>query len=131
MQGKRAIVTGSASGIGQGVAQRFLDEGAAVAAVDLNAVGLQQWDSAVASGSAIRTFVVDISKRDQVESQLGAAIEWLGGCDVLVNAAGITSSADPLELTEEQWDRVMDVNVKGSFLCAQVAGRAMRAPISS
>lgn len=127
MRGKRVAVTGAGSGIGHGVAQRMLDEGARVAALDANVTGLKQWDPAIAAGAPIRTFVVDVSKRDLVEAQFGAAIAWMGGCDVLVNAAGITTRADPLELSEEDWDRVMDVNIKGTFLCAQVAGRAMRA----
>ncbi len=126
VQDKRVIVTGSSSGIGRGVTRRMLDEGARVAAVDINAAGLKEWDEEAAAGKPVRTFVADISRRAEVEAQLGAAIAWLGGCNVLVNAAGITSSGDALELPEEEFDRVMDVNVKGSFLCAQVAGRAMR-----
>jgi glucose 1-dehydrogenase len=122
---KRIIVTGAASGIGKGTVARMLDEGATVAAVDVNADQLAYWDTA-SHADRVRTFVADVSQRIQVEQQLGAAIEWLGGCDVLVNAAGITSSADALELAEEEFDRVMDVNVKGTFLCCQVAGRTMR-----
>ncbi|MFE7243127.1 SDR family NAD(P)-dependent oxidoreductase [Streptomyces sp. NPDC057580] len=127
LDGKRIIVTGAASGIGKGTVARMLDEGAKVAAVDLNKDGLTDWQAAATAGKDVQTFVLDVSNRAEVEEQLGAAIGWLGGCDILVNGAGITTSGDPLELPEEDFDRVMDVNVKGSFLCAQVAGRQMKA----
>lgn len=126
LDGKRTIVTGGASGIGRGTVERFLAEGARVAAVDLNREGLEQWDQAAEQGAEVHTYVADVADRAAVEAQLGAAIAWLGGCDVIVNAAGITNSADTLELTEEAFDRVMDVNVKGTFLCAQVAARQMK-----
>lgn len=118
-------MTGAASGIGRGAVDRILDEGARVAAVDVNASQLKEWEDDPRSAD-VRTFVADVSQRAQVEQQLTAAIEWLGGVDVLVNGAGITSSAHPLELAEDEFDRVMDVNVKGTFLCCQVAGRVMR-----
>lgn len=127
LAGKRTIITGAASGIGRGTVEMFLEEGATVAAVDLDAVGLEAWEKAGADGAAVRPFTVDVSRSDQVTVQLGSAIEWLGGCDILVNGAGITLSGDPLEVSEDDFDRVMDVNVKGSFLCAQVAGRTMKA----
>ena len=120
---KRIIVTGAGSGIGKGTVHRLLQEGARVAAADLNADGLAEFEH----DERVATYVLDVSERTQVEKQLGAAVEWLGGCDVLVNSAGVTSSGDALELLESEFDRVMDVNVKGTFLCAQVAGRVMRA----
>lgn len=126
LENKRVIVTGGASGIGKAAVARILEEGGRVAAIDVNAEGLAGWVEAADGGATVAAFVADISNRSQVEEQLGAAIEWLGGCDVLVNAAGITSSGHPLELSEEDFDRVMDINVKGTFLCCQVAGRAMR-----
>jgi glucose 1-dehydrogenase len=127
LEGKRTIITGASSGIGQGTVTKFLAEGAVVAAVDITDEGLAYWDEEAKKGLSVRSFKVDVADKASVESGLGAAIEWLGGCDVLVNCAGITSSGDPLEMSEEDFDRVMDVNVKGSFLCAQVAGRVMRA----
>jgi NAD(P)-dependent dehydrogenase (short-subunit alcohol dehydrogenase family) len=126
MANKLVVVTGSGSGIGQAVVQRMLDEGASVAALDINAESLRTWDEASSAGRPVRTFVVDVSIRSEVEAQVGAAIGWLRGCDALINVAGITTWNDPLEITEEEWDRVMDVNAKGTFLCSQVAGRTMR-----
>jgi NAD(P)-dependent dehydrogenase (short-subunit alcohol dehydrogenase family) len=124
LEGKRTIVTGGASGIGKACVARFLDEGARVAALDQNEAGLKEWDDP--DGGRSRAWTLDVSSSAEVTGVVGEAVEWLGGCDVLVNAAGITTSGDALELSEADFDRVMDVNVKGSFLCAQVAGRAMR-----
>ncbi|MGE0170413.1 SDR family NAD(P)-dependent oxidoreductase [Nocardioides sp.] len=123
MQGKRVIVTGGASGIGKGTVARMLEEGARVAAVDINEAGLAAWAD---QPHLVRPYVANVARKSDVEAALGEAIAWLGGCDVLVNAAGITRTAHPLELSEEDFDLVMDVNVKGTFLCAQVAGRVMR-----
>lgn len=123
LQGKRAIITGGASGIGRGCVARFLAEGATVAALDQNADGLAEWDG----GEASRAWTLDVSDSAQVSAAMDEAIAWLGGVDVLVNAAGITTSGDALDLPEAEFDRVMDVNVKGTFLCIQAAGRDMRA----
>lgn len=124
LEGKRTIITGGASGIGHGCVARFLEEGATVAALDQNAEGMKEWASD--DQPKARTWTLDVSSSSQVAQAVGQAIDWMGGVDILVNAAGITTSGDILELSEEDFDRVMDVNVKGSFLCAQVAGRAMR-----
>jgi NAD(P)-dependent dehydrogenase (short-subunit alcohol dehydrogenase family) len=126
MDAKRVIVTGAGSGMGRAVAGRMLAEGASVAALDVNPGALDELKSTADDRRRLGTFVVDVASAEEVSAQLGAAIEWLGGCDVLVNVAGVTNQADALEITEAQWDQVMDVNVKGTFLCSQVAGRAMR-----
>ena len=123
LKNKLAIVTGGASGIGSGCVRRFLDEGAKVAAIDLNA-GVNVWDDKNGMSSG---WCLDVADAKSVKDVMGQAIKWLGGVNILVNAAGITSSGDALTLPEHEFDRVMDVNVKGSFLCAQVAGLWMRA----
>ena len=122
LNGKRAIITGAASGIGKGCASRFLKEGAQVAALDINTEGPVSFEN----DSECRTWKLDVSQSTDVTQVLGEAIAWLGGVDILVNSAGITSSGDPLGLPEVEFDRVMDINVKGTFLCCQVAGREMR-----
>ena len=127
LAGKRAIVTGAASGIGLATAQRFVAEGARVAAADVNAEALAEvLGDADPSGEQLRTFVVDVADRAAVESVLGEAGEWLGGVDILVNSAGTIGEGPTLDLAEDEWDRVVDINLKGTFLVSQVAGRLMR-----
>jgi glucose 1-dehydrogenase len=124
LENKLAIVTGGASGIGKGCVSRFLEEGAKVAALDINKDGVKVWDD---KDGRSRSWCLDVANSKDVTDVVGEAIMWLGGVDILVNAAGITSSGDALTLPEHEFDRVMNVNVKGSFLCAQVAGLWMRA----
>jgi len=124
IEGKRAIVTGAASGIGLATAQRFLAEGARVAAADVNAEGLDAaWAGA---GDGVRTWVVDVADRDAVVRFVDEAAAWLGGVDILVNSAGTIGEGPTLDLAEDEWDRVVDINLKGSFLVSQQAGKHMR-----
>jgi glucose 1-dehydrogenase len=125
IEGKRAIVTGAASGIGLATAQRFAAEGARVAAADVNADGLAAaW--ADAGDGSVRTWVVDVADRDAVVRFVDEAAEWLGGVDILVNSAGTIGEGPTLDLAEDEWDRVVDINLKGSFLVSQAAGKHMR-----
>jgi len=123
LEGKRAIVTGAASGIGLATARRFVEEGARVAAADVNAEGLA---AAFAGVDEVRTFVVDVAYRTAVKQFVEDAATWLGGVDILVNSAGTIGEGPTLELEEDEWDRVVDVNLKGTFLMSQYAGRKMR-----
>jgi NAD(P)-dependent dehydrogenase (short-subunit alcohol dehydrogenase family) len=123
LEGKRAIVTGAASGIGLATARRFVEEGARVAAADVNADGLA---TAFPEGDSVRTFVVDVSDRAAVERFVDEAAAWMGGVDVLVNSAGTIGEGPTLDLAEDEWDRVVDVNLKGTFLVSQFAGKKMR-----
>jgi NAD(P)-dependent dehydrogenase (short-subunit alcohol dehydrogenase family) len=125
IEGKNAIVTGAASGIGLATAQRFIAEGARVAAADVNADALEAaWRDA--DPDALRTFVVDVADRESVDRFVDEAAAWLGGVDILVNSAGTIGEAPTLEMDEDEWDRVVDVNLKGTFLVSQRAGRKMR-----
>jgi NAD(P)-dependent dehydrogenase (short-subunit alcohol dehydrogenase family) len=124
IEGKRAIVTGAASGIGLATARRFVEEGARVAAADVNSEGLR---AAFANGGDdVRVFVVDVADRAAVERFVDEAAEWLGGVDILVNSAGTIGEGPTLELAEDEWNRVVDVNLKGTFLVSQSAGKKMR-----
>lgn len=125
IEDKRAIVTGAASGIGLATAQRFVAEGARVAAADVNAAGLEaNWHGA--DPDVVRTYVVDVADRGAVERFVDEAAAWLGGVDILVNSAGTIGEGPTLDLAEDEWDRVVDVNLKGSFFVSQFTGKKMR-----
>jgi NAD(P)-dependent dehydrogenase (short-subunit alcohol dehydrogenase family) len=117
-----ALVTGAASGIGQATAQRFLAEGARVAAADLNGDGLQAEFSG--QDGAI-TVVGDVSEPADAARMAAAAVESFGAIDILVNCAGIARYTNFLELPLEEWQLVQDVNSTGTFLMAQAVARHM------
>jgi NAD(P)-dependent dehydrogenase (short-subunit alcohol dehydrogenase family) len=110
--GRTAVVTGAGSGIGFEMARMLLEEGAAVIAGDLD-------PSAVPAGAA--GVKVDVSQPDDVQALMAAAMARTGRLDVLLNNAGIGSTADPIECSVEDWDRVFAVNVKGVFLGTKFA----------
>ncbi len=119
LQGKVAIVTGAAQGIGFATARKFLDEGAKVVACDIRRESI---DSAVAdltSRGQVDAVVVDVTKRGQIDAMIEAAVRRHGRIDVLVNNAGITIDARLQKMSEDQFDRVIDVNLKGTYNCAQ------------
>ncbi len=116
LKGKVAVITGAAQGIGYATARKFLDEGALVALVDLSADALQAARSSLkVNGEIIETFAVDVTRRDQLDEMVGALRSRYGRIDVLVNNAGITQDARIQNMTDEQFDRVIDVNLKGTY----------------
>ena len=121
LEGKKAIVTGASRGLGRAMALAFAREGADVLVNYANREG-QANEVAAAIGQLGRRVVVhraNVSDGIQVRSMVDAAITALGGVDILVNNAGITMPKGPLETTEEDWDRVMAVNLKSVFLCSR------------
>ena len=117
---KVSIITGAAQGIGLATALKFAQEGAIVIVCD---VKQQAVDAAVeqcqALGASARGFVVDVTQRDMVDAMVKAVHAQFGRVDVLVNNAGITQDARLQKMTLEQFDRVIDVNLRGVFHCAQ------------
>jgi glucose 1-dehydrogenase len=123
LAGRVALVTGAASGIGRATAQRFLDEGARVAAADLNRDGLAA-EFGGAAGELI-TVAGDVSRPDDAARMAAAAAEGFGAIDILVNCAGISRFTNFLELPLDEWQLVQDVNATGTFLIAQAVARHM------
>ena len=111
LEGKRVVVTGGTSGIGEATSRRFLDEGARVVSIAID--------------DAEGNIVCDVTDGEQVERAFARVDEILGGVDVLVANAGISIRKPFLEIREEDWRRVLDVNLTGVFLCAQQAARRM------
>ncbi len=126
LQGKRAIVTGAAYGNGRGIALRFAEEGADILIADINVERANETKAMVEKlGRRAVVTETDVSKKAQVEAMVQRCVKELGGVDIMVANAGVASMAPTLEMTEEQWDFVIDINLKGVFLCGQAAAKAM------
>jgi NAD(P)-dependent dehydrogenase (short-subunit alcohol dehydrogenase family) len=123
LEGKVALVTGAARGIGRGIAEVFAEEGADVAINDLDITGdaaesLVQWIRSM--GRRSLAIQADVSERPAVETMFAQVWNELGPIDILVNNAGIETIVPFLELSDEQWTRVTDVDLRGPWLCSQV-----------
>lgn len=127
MQDRRVMVTGSAKGIGKGIAEAFASRGARVFLADLSAEHVEATGNAFrAKGYNVAWGVADVKDKASVEQVASKAVEQLGRLDVLCANAGIFPAA-PLEtMTEEQWDTVLDVNLKGMFLTVQACIPALK-----
>jgi NAD(P)-dependent dehydrogenase (short-subunit alcohol dehydrogenase family) len=123
--GKTAIVTGGAEGIGQGIVLRLAEEGADIVIADINAAAAGAMAKKVEQMDRRALAVaVDVSRRDQVENLVKRAQD-LGRIDILVNNAGIERITPLLEIEEDDWRRILDINLKGTFLCSQAVAKAM------
>lgn len=121
---KVALVTGAGQGIGRGIALRLAKEGASLMLVDMNAANLEAVAKEVqALGSKVATFVADISQRDQVYAAIDHAEEALGGFDIIVNNASIAQVQPLADVTPEEVDRIMRINVQGTLWGIQAAAK--------
>ena len=126
LAGKVAIVTGAARGIGRAIALRCGQEGARVAVVDLREdEGHQTVRLIEAAGGKAMFIRTDVSDQAQVQAMVDLVVEQWGAIHILVNDAGICPFEDFLEMRESLWDQVLDVNLKGYFLCSQAVARVM------
>lgn len=118
LKGKKAIVTGAASGFGAGIAAKFIAEGATVLIADINESAAQGMAEALGAGA--KACAVDVSVDTSVRAMFETAADQLGAIDILVNNAGVTHLPDSMEnISEDDFDRVIAVNAKSVFLCSR------------
>jgi NAD(P)-dependent dehydrogenase (short-subunit alcohol dehydrogenase family) len=124
--GRVAVVTGAGRGIGRAIALALAAEGAGVAVADVDAESAERTSDEIRMlGSPAVAVHVDVRRRDEVDALIGRTVASLGRLDILVSNAGISHRHDFTELPEEVWDEIIDVNLKGVFLCGQAAAREM------
>jgi NAD(P)-dependent dehydrogenase (short-subunit alcohol dehydrogenase family) len=122
LEGRRAVLVGAATGIGRETAHLFAQEGASVVVADSNDVDGAATVAEITEGGGRAFFVrADATKPAEVEALMGSAAHAMGGIDVLVNNAGVLRSGVVTDFEEEDWDTVMNVNVKGCFLGSKYA----------
>lgn len=127
LKGKVAIVTGSGRGIGEGIALCFAEEGAKIVVNDVNAAEMNRTVEAIKNkGGKAVGIAGSVASREVAQKMVDAAVKEFGTVDILVNNAGIIRDAMLHKMTDEQWDQVIEVNLKGVFLCTQCAARVMR-----
>ena len=126
VQGRVALVTGAAQGIGAGIAQRLAADGAKVAVLDLNLDAAQAAvDQIAAAGGTAKAFAADVSNAEQVQAAVDAVAAEFGALHILVNNAGVLRDNLLFKMSEEDWTIVMNVHLKGAFLCAKAAQKHM------
>lgn len=129
--GKSVLVTGAGSGIGRGIALRFAKEGAFLSLADINPAGVEETAAQVraAGGAEPLLLTVDVSNIASIQAMADAVVARFGRIDCFVNSAGIVQSRDFLEVDEASWDRIIDINQKGTAFSDQIVARAMAAQV--
>ena len=126
LDGRIAAITGAGSGLGRAIAQAFARVGAEVALLDRNGPAAAEVAEQIrAAGGRAHSLALDVSNAAEVDKAFGEIGRSLGGLDVLVNSAGLAIRKPAVEISREDWETVMSVNVTGSFLCARAAARLM------
>lgn len=124
--GKSIIVTGAGSGIGEGFAHILAAEGAKVGVCDLKAEAANRVAKAInENGGQALALTADVSKRDQVRNSFKNFVDWAGSLDVIFNNAGFNKPMHLMEVTEDNWNAIMNVNGLGVLICIQEAGKYM------
>src|SRR5581483_2047178 len=120
LDGRVAIVTGGASGLGEAMAHGLAQAGATVAIADANREAAEDVAASVADRDyRFHPYAVNVTKKAEVDQLVGRVADDLGGVDILVNSAGTAGRFPAEEFPEEEWDRIIAVNLKGTFLCCQ------------
>ncbi len=126
LKDKVAIITGGANGIGRATAEIFSREGAAVVIADVaEEAGGKTAEKINENGGRARFEMLNVADQENVESVIKNTVDAFGGLDILVNNAGITRDAQLIKMDMEQWQSVVDVNLKGVFMCGQAAAKVM------
>jgi NAD(P)-dependent dehydrogenase (short-subunit alcohol dehydrogenase family) len=126
LRDKVAIVTGSASGLGRAMVQRFAEEGATVVVADINQAAIESVVSELTgAGRRAIGYKVDVTDRAQIKAMMAAVVAKFGRIDILVNNAGVVRPRPFREMNDEDWDIVLAVDLKGVFFCIQAAADYM------
>jgi NAD(P)-dependent dehydrogenase (short-subunit alcohol dehydrogenase family) len=127
LKDKVAIVTGAGRGIGEGIALRFAEEGARLIVNDVKEADANRTVEGIKSkGGQAVAVIGSVASRQVAQKMVDTAVQEFGTVDILVNNAGVIRDALLHKMTDEQWDQVIEVNLKGVFLCTQCAARVMR-----
>jgi NAD(P)-dependent dehydrogenase (short-subunit alcohol dehydrogenase family) len=126
LKNKVALVTGASKGIGRGIALALAREGCALALADVDEAALKTVAQEISDlGSKVLTVKCDVSQKTEVDEMIKKTVAEFGTLDILVNNAGIYPFVPFMNLTEADWDKVMDVNLKSIFMCSQAAAKIM------
>lgn len=127
LENKIALVTGAGRGIGRALAIGLAEAGADVALFARTSSDIEEVAAEIrALGRQAYPFQVDVTSREQIETAVGQIIETTGRLDILINNAGMNIRSQALAVTDEEWDTIMQTNLKSAFLCAQIAGGHMK-----
>lgn len=126
LDGQTAVITGAAQGLGLAIAERFVAEGARVVLGDVNLEATQAAAEKLGGDDVAAAVRCDVTKADEVQSLLDTALSRFGGLDIMVNNAGITRDATMRKMTEEQFDQVINVHLKGTWNGTRLAAAIMR-----
>lgn len=123
LEGKSALITGSARGIGRGFAEAYIREGAKVAIADINLPAAEE--TATALGEAAYAVQLDVSRQDSIDAAIDAVVAKSGKLDILVNNAALFDAAETVDITRESYDKLYSVNVAGTLFTLQAAAAQM------
>lgn len=126
LEGKVAIITGAARGIGRATALKLADEGADIVIGDISEKAKETVEEVKKKGREALYIKVDVSKKSDLQQMVDKTVELFGHIDILVNNAGIAQIVKFEDLSEEDWDRMLDINLKGTFLCSQLVFKQMK-----